>query len=145
MIFMHHKIKSFPVAVISTRAITAAVHPSRASAQRNCHSQKQFFVLFSFYFLFWSKLLPLQRKCKVLAIQAFFASIKINALKPTSPRGRYVHCVLPLCEMKNPFVSSVIRPPHSHSKHTHCPGCHLSFSCVRCHCFGSLRDAGKKH
>lgn len=49
---------------------------------------------------------------------------------PTFLQGRYVHCALPFCERKNPFVSSLIRPPHSLSKHTQCPGrhCHSAVS-----------------
>lgn len=45
MIFMNHKIKSFLVAIISVKAIAAAVRPLRASEQRNWHAQKQLFIL----------------------------------------------------------------------------------------------------
>lgn len=45
MIFMNHKIKSFLVAIISVKAIAAAVCPLRGSAQRNRHAGKQFCIL----------------------------------------------------------------------------------------------------
>lgn len=42
---MNHKTKSFLVAIISMKAIAAAVHPFRAPAQRNWDVWKPFRIL----------------------------------------------------------------------------------------------------
>lgn len=141
MIFMNHKIKSFLVAVTNMKAIAAAVCPLRASAWKDWHAREQFCIL--------EQVVTIARKMLGFSYTSVSAIIKITLWSPLLSEEEmflHVHCVVPFCERKHPFVSSFISPPHSLSNDAHCPECHLSFSrsFLWLHS-GSLAEAGKKH
>lgn len=75
---MNHKIKSFLVAIISMKAIAAAVHPLRAPAQRNWDVWKPFHIL--------EQTVTIAKKVSAFSYTGIFGSIKITLWSHVSQR-----------------------------------------------------------